>query len=52
MVQLLSSGGARLARDAQIVFGGNVARKLVGFAILAAGYALIASHALQHLPGR
>jgi len=52
MVQMLSSGGARLAREAQIVFGGNAARKVIGFAIVAAGYALIASHALQHLPGR
>ena len=52
MVQMLSAGGARLAREAQVVFGGNLARKVMGLAIVAAGYGLIASHAMQHLPGR
>ena len=51
MVNLLGIGGARLARDARIVFGGNFSRKLVGLAIVTSGYALIASHALQHLAG-
>lgn len=51
MVHMLSVGSARLARDARVVFGGNFSRKLVGLAILTSGYALIASHALQHLSG-
>ncbi|SDH46798.1 hypothetical protein [Paraburkholderia phenazinium] len=52
MVQMLSSGSARLAREAQIVFGGNFSRKLIGLAIVVAGYSLITSHVLQQLPGR
>ncbi|MGA3250391.1 MAG: hypothetical protein ABSD12_19925 [Paraburkholderia sp.] len=51
MVQMWSTGGARFARDARMVFGGNFPRKLVGLAILTSGYALIASHALQQLSG-
>ncbi|WP_260859023.1 hypothetical protein [Paraburkholderia sp. BCC1885] len=51
MVQMLSTGGARIARDARLVFGGNFSRKLIGLAIVTGGYALIASHALQHLSG-
>ena len=51
MVHMLSTGSARIARDARMVFGGNFSRKLVGLAILTSGYALIASHALQHLSG-
>jgi hypothetical protein len=51
MFHMLSNGGARIARDARIVFGGDFSRKLVGLAILTSGYALIASHALQHLSG-
>jgi hypothetical protein len=51
MVHMLSIGGARIARDARMVFGDNFSRKLVGLAILTSGYAVIASHALQHLSG-
>ncbi|HEV3425161.1 MAG TPA: hypothetical protein VG105_15555 [Paraburkholderia sp.] len=51
MVRMLSIGGARLAREAHMVFGGNLARKVLGLAILASGYALIFSHALQHVSG-